>query len=128
VIDYHLCIVQQVNSVDIAKEGIRPTHMNNPNTIATATPQATAIGTNIASTPLVNTGTELVLVVGAGVEVVGVGVPVGPTEVVIVVVPFPDGVITVILEVVEVTVRVEVEDPTELPAELLLTGEVMKAG
>ena len=102
--------------------------MNNPNTIATATPQATAIGTTIASTPLVNTGTELLVVVGARVEVVGVGVPVGPTEVVIVVVPFPDGVITVILEVVDVTVRVEVVDPAELPAELLLTGEVMKAG
>ena len=126
-IDYHLFILQQVNSVDIAKEGIRPTHINNPNTIATATPHAIAIGTNIASTPLVNTGTELV-VVGAGVEVVGVGVPVGPTEVVIVVVPFPGGVITVILEVVEVTVRVEVVDPAELPAELLLTEEVMKAG
>jgi hypothetical protein len=34
----------------------------------------------------------------------------------------------VILEVVDVTVRVEVVDPAELPAELLLTGEVMKAG
>jgi len=68
----------------------------------------------------VNTGTELVVVEVGEVDVVGAGVLVVPTEVVIVVVPFPGGIITVTLEVVEVTVTVEVMDPTALLATLLL--------
>jgi len=74
----------------------------------------------------VNTGTELVV----AVEVVGTGVPVGPTEVVIVVVPFPGGVTTMVLEVVEVTVVVEVMEVEvgEVVDPALLAGEVMKGG
>ena len=56
---------------------------------------------------------------------------VGPTEVVMVVVPFPGGIITVTLEVVEVTVTVEVVDPmalllavlpVETPAGVVMNG------
>ena len=56
------------------------------------------------------------------VEVVGTGVLLGPAEVVTVVVPFPEGVITAVVELVEVTVVVKVVDP------VLLSGEVMKGG
>ena len=80
------------------------------------------MGATIPSTPLVNTGTEVVV----AVEVVGSGVTVGPTEVVMVVVPFPEGMVTATVEVVEVTVMVDVVDP--VVEVVVFVGGVMKGG